>query len=133
MTKMNVNNRRERKLDIFPWEIFKSDTISFLSKHIRVFQWLSKSKFVSFMTKVNPDNWNETKSDIFSWDIISNLTTFFIGLKTLKYFNDFIFGIFQFHCKSENKLVNWNEIKGDMCKSDSTLPFYNVVDDLRHC
>ena len=38
MTKMNVNNRRERKLDIFPWEIFKSDTISFLSKHIKVFQ-----------------------------------------------------------------------------------------------
>ena len=37
----------------------------FLSKNIEVFQWLSKSKFLSFITKVSPDNQNETKSDIF--------------------------------------------------------------------
>ena len=40
-----------------------------LSKIIKIFQWLSKSKFVSFMTKVNPKNGAEAKSDIFPWDI----------------------------------------------------------------
>ena len=36
----------------------------FLSKYINVFQWISKSEFLSFMTKVRPSNGNETKSDI---------------------------------------------------------------------
>ena len=30
MTKANPNNENETKLDIFPWDIFKSDSISFL-------------------------------------------------------------------------------------------------------
>ena len=38
----------------------------FFSKNIEVFQWLSKSKFLSFMTTVNLNNGNEAKSDIFS-------------------------------------------------------------------
>ena len=39
MTKVNPNNGNEIiKLDIFPWDIFKSHTISFLSKDIKVFQ-----------------------------------------------------------------------------------------------
>ena len=39
MTKVNPNNGNEIKSGIFPWDIFKSDTISFfLSKHINVFQ-----------------------------------------------------------------------------------------------
>ena len=54
----------------------------YLSKNIEVFQWLSKSKFLSFMTKVNPNNGNETKSDIFPWDIFKSDTISF-------YFNDF--------------------------------------------
>ena len=29
MTKVNSNNGNETKSDIFPWEIFESDTISF--------------------------------------------------------------------------------------------------------
>ena len=37
---------------------------------------------------MNLSNANETKSDIFSWTY-SNLTSFFIGRKILKYFNDF--------------------------------------------
>ena len=69
MNKVNPNNGNEAKSDIFPWDIFKSDTISFLSKNIKIFQWLSKSKFLSFMTKVNPSKGNETKSDISLWDI----------------------------------------------------------------
>ena len=34
MTEVNVNNGNETKSDIFPWDIFKSDIISFLSKYI---------------------------------------------------------------------------------------------------
>ena len=36
MTKVNPNNGNETKSNIFPWDIFKSDTI-FLSKHIKYF------------------------------------------------------------------------------------------------
>ena len=32
MTKVNPNNGNETKLDIFPWDIFKSYAISFLIK-----------------------------------------------------------------------------------------------------
>ena len=38
MTKVNPDNGNETKSDIFPWDIFKSGTISFLSKYIKVFQ-----------------------------------------------------------------------------------------------
>ena len=43
MTKVNPNN--ETKSDIFPWEIFKSDTISFLSKHIKSFNGFQNENF----------------------------------------------------------------------------------------
>ena len=56
------------------------------------------------MTKVNPNNGRETKSDIFSWDILKSDTNF-IGHKILKYFNDFLMGVFKFHCKIEHKQV----------------------------
>ena len=55
-------------------------TVFFLSKYIKVFQWLSKSELLSFMTKVNPNTGTEIKSDIFSVKQIQI---------TLKYFNDF--------------------------------------------
>ena len=64
MTKLNPKNENETKSDNFPWDIFKSDTLFFI-KTYKVFQWLSKSKFLNFMTKVNPNHGNETKSDIF--------------------------------------------------------------------
>ena len=32
MTKMNPNNGNERKSKIFPWDIFKSNLISFIIK-----------------------------------------------------------------------------------------------------
>ena len=38
MTKINPNNGSETKTDIFPWDIFKSDTISFVPKNIKMFQ-----------------------------------------------------------------------------------------------
>ena len=103
MTQVNSNNENETESDIFPWDIFKSDTFfyqnilkyfndfqnqnfsvlwlkwtqimemkqnqtffhgtysnltNFLAKHIKVFQWLSKSNFLSFMMKVNPNKGN---------------------------------------------------------------------------
>ena len=88
MTKVNLDCGNEKKSDIFPWSIFKSDSISFLSKYITVFQWLSELELLSFMTKVNPNNGNETKSDIFPRDIFKS-DIIFIGRKILKYFSDF--------------------------------------------
>ena len=87
---MNPKSENEIESDIFPWHIFKSDIVSFLWKHIKVFQWLLKSEFISFMTKLNPNNWNETKSDIFPWHIFkSGSISFFFYRNILKYFNDF--------------------------------------------
>ena len=43
-------------------------SFSFIKK-IKVFKWLSKLKFFSFVTKGNTINGDETKSDNFSWDI----------------------------------------------------------------
>ena len=37
MNKVNKNNGNETKSDIFPWGIFKSDVISFLSKTSKYF------------------------------------------------------------------------------------------------
>ena len=52
-----------------------------LSKYIKVFQWLWKSEFLSFMTNVNPNNGNK-QIQIFFHGAYSNLTV-------LKYLNDF--------------------------------------------
>ena len=38
MTKVNSNKGNETKSDIFLWEIFKFDAISFLQNNIKVFQ-----------------------------------------------------------------------------------------------
>ena len=38
MTNVNPNNGNETKQDIFSWGIFKSDSISFFTKNIKVFQ-----------------------------------------------------------------------------------------------
>ena len=37
MIKENPNNGNETKLDIFPWDIFKSDVIYFLSEILKYF------------------------------------------------------------------------------------------------
>ena len=77
----------EKKVKPSNGNFTKSD-IYFLLKYIKVFQWLSKSEFVSFMTKVNPNNGNKTKSDIFPRDIFKS-NIIFIDRKILKYFKDF--------------------------------------------
>ena len=38
MTKVNPSNGKETKSDIFPSDIFNSDTISFFIKNIKIFQ-----------------------------------------------------------------------------------------------
>ena len=42
MTKVNLNKGNETKSDIFPWDIFKSDSVSFfyqnILKHFNAFQ-----------------------------------------------------------------------------------------------
>ena len=53
MTKVNPNNENETKLEIFSWDIFKSEVISFFN----IFQLLSKSKFLSF-TANETKQWN---------------------------------------------------------------------------
>ena len=97
MTKVNPNNGIETKWDIFQWDIFKSEVMYFLSTNIEVFQWLSESKFLSFITEGNPSNRNETKSGVFSWDIFKS-DIVFTGHKILKYFSDF-----QSHCKNKHR------------------------------
>ena len=67
-------------------------TSFFWSKNIKLFQWLLKSKFLSFMTNMIKNNGNETKCLIFQKNflgIYSNLTSFFTDCNTLKYLNGF--------------------------------------------
>ena len=66
MTKVNPNSRNEAKSDILLWGTFKSDIIYFFYQKVKVFHWLSKSKFLIFMTEGNPNNRDDGKSDIFS-------------------------------------------------------------------
>ena len=77
-----------KKIRHFSWDILMSDTIFKKKKTIKVFQWLSKSKFLSFMTKVNPNNENEKKSDIFHGTYWC-LTPYLKKKKLLKFFNAF--------------------------------------------
>ena len=45
MTKGNPSNGNETKSDIFPWDIFKYNHISFYRKNIKVFQLLARPNF----------------------------------------------------------------------------------------
>ena len=95
----------------------------FLPKNVKVFQWLLKSKFISFMTKRNSNNGNDTKWDIFH-RTCSNMTSFFSDCKILKYFKDLLIGTFKFHCRSNYKQVKSNIIKWDKCKSNSIFLYF---------
>ena len=90
---MTINPRRTQVMKIKQNQIFFNGTYFnltsqlFLSKNIKLFQWILKSKFLNFMTKVNP---NEMKQNqIFFHGIYANLTSFFVGHKILKWINDF--------------------------------------------
>ena len=87
-------------------EMIQNQTYIFLLKYIKVFQWLSKSEFVSFMTKMNPNNGNKTKSDIFPWDIFKSGKS--LAVKYLNISKTFIIDTFQSLCKREHNQVKWN-------------------------
>ena len=86
MTKVNPNNGNEiTKLDIFPWDIFKSHTISFLSKDIKVFQWLFQNRnFSALWWKITQQwKWNNKirrfsmgHIKVFQWLIRSKFVSF---------------------------------------------------------
>ena len=84
----------------------------FSSKNIKVFQWLSKSKYSSFKTKMNPNT-----------STYSNLTLFFIGHKIIKCFNDFYNWHLSISLQKWTKQLKWNKIKWYVCNSDSTFPY----------
>ena len=45
MTKVNRNNGNETKSNVFPWDIFKSDNISFYSKILEYFNGFQNRNF----------------------------------------------------------------------------------------
>ena len=53
-------------------QIWRHIYIYIYDVRLKVFQWLSKLTFLSFMTKVNPNSGNETKPDIFPLDIFKS-------------------------------------------------------------
>ena len=93
-----------------------------LSKNIKIFQWHSKSKLLSFMTTVNPNNGIETKLDIFSWNIFKS-GIIFIGHKILNHFNDFCKWHLSMSLQTWAQSNKWNEVKWDMYKPDSVFPY----------
>ena len=115
MTKVNLNNGNETKWDIFPGDIFKSNTISFFSKNIKMLQWISKSKF-HFYDYSWTEQWKWNKIRHFFMGHTQIWDHFFIGhkifLKSLKYFNDF----YNWHLSvslqkwAQTDKMKWNEI-----------------------
>ena len=65
MTNVNPNNENETKSDIFPCNIFKSDTIFFLIKKYLSISMTFKIEIPQFYDCMNPINGNELESDIF--------------------------------------------------------------------
>ena len=80
LTKVNPNNGNQIKIrDISMGHPKIWHNIFFWSKQFKLFQWLSKLKFLSFMTKKDRRNGNETKSENFPCGIFkSNSIHFFI-------------------------------------------------------
>ena len=87
MTKMNPHNGNETKSDIFSWNIFKSDTISFYIKKCQ-------SIFMAFIIKISQIyNYSEHKQ--WKWNII-------------RYFSWDIFKSgFIFHWSKNTKILQW--------------------------
>ena len=73
IVKIELKQRSLNKINTVWQAAFKADII-FSPK---IFQNLSKSKFLSFMIKVNPNSENVTKSVIFVWGIFKSDVVFF--------------------------------------------------------
>ena len=57
MTKKNPNNGNETKSDIFPWDRFKSDHISFFIKKCKIISVTFKIEISQFYDKNEPKQW----------------------------------------------------------------------------
>ena len=98
----------------------------FLSKIIKVFQWLSKSKFHSFMIKVRANYGNESKLDIFPWDILKSDITFPCSQNT-KIFQWLLqFASFNFIAKLSTN--NQNELKSSKSCANLTPFLFKWLD-----
>ena len=87
MAKVNQNNGNETKSNIFPWDIFKSDTI-FLSKHIKYFINFQNQNF-SFLWLTWTKTMGVKQNQTFFHGTYSDLMLLFTGRKILKYVNGF--------------------------------------------
>ena len=81
--------KKKQNQIFFPWDTFKSDTISFFIKKIlKYFNDFQNLHFSVLWLK-----WTQTmelkQNQTFFYGIYSNLTLLFIGHKILKYFTDF--------------------------------------------
>ena len=81
----NGNNGNETKSNIFPWDIFKSNSISYSTQSTNIFQWLFLSVLFNFISKVTTNR----SRDIKSYGTYANLTVFFLIYKAVHYLNDF--------------------------------------------
>ena len=125
MSKVNSNKGIETEFRHFSMRNIQIWHLFFFSKHITVFQWLSKSTFLSFLTKVKPNNGYATKLDIFPRDIFKS-DIIFIGHKILKYFNDFYNWHFSISLQKWAKSSKVNKIMPYMCKYGSIFLFIVV-------
>ena len=66
MTKVTPSNGNKTNLTFFHWTDSALTSYLFLSRN-KLFHWLLKSKFLSFMTKVTPSNGNKTNLTFFHW------------------------------------------------------------------
>ena len=56
MTKVNPSNEIKMKSDIFPWDTFKSDIISYWPQKTKIFERLLYLAFFNFFAKLNTNN-----------------------------------------------------------------------------
>ena len=85
MTSVYRSKRNETKSDIFPCEIFKSETIFQWSQNTKIFQWLLLLATFDFIAKLSTNNYNDIKSN----RRCANLTACFLIYKVVRYLNDF--------------------------------------------
>ena len=125
MSKMNPSNGNETKSAIFP-RTYSNLTSYIFCQNIKVFQWLSKSKFLTFMTNVNPSNGNETKSAIFPWGIFKSDVIYFLS-RNIK--------AFQWLSKSEflSFMTKVNPNNGNETKLDNFHETYSKLTSLFIC
>ena len=88
-----------------------SNLMSYFFLIIRVFQWITKLKFLSIMTKVKRRNENETKWYFFN-GIYLNLTPYLLLLNYMKVFQSILkFKFLSFMIKVNSKQFKSNKIR----------------------